>query len=327
MRLTALPLILVAAPALAEAPVVVVDTAPLHSLVAQVMAGVGEPALLLAPGASPHDFQLRPSDAAALDAADLVIWTGPALAPWMEAPLESLAGSATRLELLEAEGWTRLPFRTDAAFAAAHEHAHEHAEEGHDHAEEGHDHGDEAHDHDHDHGHDHGSDDPHAWLDPAVAAVWLDLIAAALAEADPANAATYAANATASQDEVSALTAEIAETLAPVAGRPFIVPHDAYQYFEVAFGMPAAGAISLSDASQPGPQRIADLQALVAAGEVRCILTDPQTSPDWVAVLAEGSIARTAQADPDGQLLPAGPALYGQVMRGIADALASCLAD
>ncbi len=84
----------------------------------------------------------------------------------MEAPLESLAGSATRLELLEADGWTRLPFRTDAAFAAAHEHAHEHAEEGHDQAEEGHDHGDEAHDHDHDHGHDHGSDDPHALAGP-----------------------------------------------------------------------------------------------------------------------------------------------------------------
>ncbi len=60
---------------------------------------------------------------------------------------------------------------------------------------------------------------------------------------------------------------------------------------------------------------------------MRCILTDPQTSPDWVAVLAEGSIARTAQADPDGQLFVSSPALYGQVMRGIADALAGCLAD
>jgi zinc transport system substrate-binding protein len=342
-----------ASPLLAEAPQVVVDTLPLHSLVSRVMAGVAEPALLLPPGTSPHDFQLRPSDAAVLSGADLVIWTGPGLAPWLADPLETLAPGAATLALLETEGWPVLPLRTTAAFAGGHDH--EHGEAGHDehdHAQdEGHDHGhdeaghdhdhdehDHAHDEEHDHGHDeaghdeaghdhdHGDTDPHAWLDPAVASVWLSLIADSLSAADPANAAAYAANAAAARSEMSALAAEVAATLAPVAGRGFIVPHDAYQYFEVAFGLPAAGAISLSDASQPGPQRIAELQALIEAGDVACILTDPQTSPAWAEVLAEAGNVRTAMADPDGQMLSPGVTLYPDLIRGLAGALADCLA-
>jgi len=60
-------------PALADVPRVMTDIAPIHSLTAQVMGDLGTPDLLLPPGADPHDFALRPSDAAALGNADIVI--------------------------------------------------------------------------------------------------------------------------------------------------------------------------------------------------------------------------------------------------------------
>jgi zinc transport system substrate-binding protein len=146
-----------------------------------------------------------------------------------------------------------------------------------------------------------------------------------LADADPTHGDAYRANATVAQEEMLALRTELAATLDPVAGRPFIVPHDAYQYFEVAFGMPAAGAIALSDATTPGPARIAALRAMVQAGDVNCILTDPQTSPEWSAVLAEGAIARTALVDPDAVGYVPGPDLYPSMLRDMADALITCL--
>jgi zinc transport system substrate-binding protein len=293
----------IAAPAWAEAPAVLVDTAPIHSLVAQVMDGVGTPTLLLPPGTSPHDFQFRPSDAAGLSEAAVVIWSGHALAPWLEEPVETLAPDAVTLALLETDGWDRLPIREDAAFAAD----------------------DAAHDHDHDHDHAHDETDPHAWLSPDVASVWLGQIAETLASADPANADAYRANATAAEARLATLKTELAAQLAPLQGRPYIVPHDAYQYFETAFAMPAAGAITLTDASAPGPGRIAELRDVIDARDVACILTDPETSDEWAALLSDGSLVRTARADPDGIDLEPGPGLHAAILSNISAALVACL--
>ena len=194
--------------------------------------------------------------------------------------------------------------RHEAAFATAEEHEEE-AEAGQDRAPEG--------------------PDPHAWLSPDVASVWVGLIAATLAKADPANADAYRANATEAQTRLADLKAAITAELAPVQGRPYIVPHDAYQYFETSFGMPALGAITLSDAATPGPARVAELRDMVTAGAVTCILTDPETSADWTAVIAEGSLAKTAMVDPDGISLAVGPDLYDAILRGIAGALVAWL--
>ena len=297
-------------PAVAETPKVITDIAPIQSLVARVMQGVGTPDVLLPPGASPHEFILRPSDADRLAQAGLIIWVGHGLTPWLEEPVETLAPDAAKLELLDTTGWTALQARADSAFA---EEEHEDAE-----GEAG-----------HDHEHALSGIDPHAWLDPSNAAVFMTLIAQALASADPANAAAYTANATTAQGEMASLKAETLALLAPYAGGTYITPHDAYQYFEVAFGMPATGAISLTDAATPGPARIAELQDKVASGAVTCVLTDPQTSPEWSQVLRDGSVARTAFVDPDGGSQAAGlgsvAELYPAIIRQIASGLVSCL--
>ena len=347
--------------ALADVPSVAVDIAPVHSLVARVMQDVGEPSLIVAPGASPHEYNLRPSEAAALQDADLVFWVSPDLTPWLDGAIETLAGDASVTELLEVDGTTELPFREGALFEAhmhgdedhgdhdheAHDHdnehdGHDHDDHAHDEGHDGHDehghedhgheehadekeHGDEEHaDHGHE-GHDHGDHDPHAWLSPDNGAVWLNAIAAQLSAADPDNAGAYFANAAAGREELAALSAEINGILDPVRGRNFIVFHDAYQYFEAAFDFPASGAISVSDASDPSPARIAEIQARVEEQGVTCVLSEPQFDPGIVDAVMDGSEANTGVLDPLGSDLKPGPDLYGNVLRNLATALADCL--
>ncbi|MFU8778413.1 MAG: zinc ABC transporter substrate-binding protein [Roseovarius sp.] len=297
----------------------------MQSLVARVMQGAGVPNVLVRLGASPHGYAMRPSEAAALEAAHLVFWMGEGLTPWLEGAIDALAGEAHVVELLGAAGSRVLPFREGVTFA---EHAdHGDAEKGHEgHAEEkaGHDDHADAHDHDHDHAHD--GADPHAWLDPANARAWLGLIAQELAERDPANAALYAANAAAGQAELTALAEEIVAQLDPVRERPFLVFHDAYQYFETAFDVTAAGAIALGDAAAPGPARIAALREMAEARGVTCVFSEPQFDPKLVETVF-GDVATHGVLDPMGSEVAMGPGLYPQMLRDMAGAMVACLGE
>lgn len=286
-------------------PRVVADILPVHSIVARVMDGAGVPSLVVPPGASPHGHALRPSEAAALEDADLVVWVGPGLTPWLEGPLDALAGAAERLTLAEITALERLEIREGTAFEAH---------------EEG---------HDHDHGHDHGAEaaqiDPHLWLDPQNAATIAAALADTLAAADPANAALYAANAGAFEAEMTALAAEIETLIAPARGQDYFVFHDAYQYFERRFDVPAAGSIALSDAESPRAQRVAEIRTRFTDGDIACVFAEPQFEPGLVTTLIEGTDTRTGTLDPVGTGLEPGAALYPALIRGLAENLADCL--
>jgi zinc transport system substrate-binding protein len=312
----------------ADVPSVAVDIAPVHSLVSMVMDGVGTPDLILPAGASPHEYSLRPSEASAIQDADLVIWIGEDLSPWLGSAVSNLAGDAVVRTLLEADGTVLLAFREGASFEG-HDHGHddhdhEHEEE---HAHDDHDH-DHAHDEEHahdDHGHSHGEFDPHAWLSPTNAANWLNVIAADLSALDPENAGTYFANAAAAREALAALTAEVNEILDPVRGGSFVAFHDAYQYFEREFDFPAAGAIALGDAAEPSPARIAQIQTRIQEENVGCVLAEPQYNPGMVATVMQGTEANTGVIDPLGVDLDVGPTLYPDLIRNMARTLADCL--
>jgi len=361
----------------ADAPKVAVDIAPVYSLVSRVMEGVGTPDLVMQQGSSPHEYSLRPSEAKALQDADLVFWIGEDLSPWLEGAIDTLASDATVTELMEAEGTTKLEFRESALFEAHvhgdedhddhaehEEHGHdehddhaEHDEHGHDdhddhaeHDEHGHDehddhaeheeHGHDEHDdhaehdeHGHDdhddhaghEGHDHGSHDPHAWLSPNNAMTWLNVIAGQLSAADPENAGAYFANAAAGRSEIEATMGEVNAILDPVRGGHFIVFHDAYQYFEADFDFPAAGAISISDASDPSPSRIDEIQARIAGEGIDCVLAEPQFNAGLVQTVLNGVDAQTGVLDPLGSDLKLGATLYPELIKGMATTLAGCM--
>lgn len=326
MSRTLLPLSLAAAlasgVAFADVPRVATDILPVHSLVSRVMSGLGTPGIVIQPGASPHEYALRPSDASTLQNADLVFWIGPDLTPSLGDTIKTIAPDALVIALIDAEGTIALETREGALFEEHDHHGAEHEEEGHEEHDEHKERADEHGDRDDHEGHNH---DAHAWLSPQNAATWLNIIAGQLSAADPENAGTYFANAAAGRSELQALTAEVNAMLEPVRGGRFIVFHDAYQYFESDFDFAASGAISISDASDPSPARIGDIRDRIAAEGIDCVLTEPQFNAGLVAAVLDGSQAKTGILDPLGSDLELGPLLYPQMIRKLATALTTCL--
>lgn len=329
LSLAALASALLTGTALA-APAVVASTKPVHALVAAVMGDLGTPDLIVKGAASPHTYSLKPSDAAALESADIVFWTGHGMELFLAGALETLSGKARIVELADAPGIELLPVREGGAFEA-HQHegeghdGHDHEAEGHDHEGEAHDHEAEAHDHEgHDHAHE-GEGDMHFWLDPENARLMVTEIATVLAEADPDNAATYEANAEAERVRLDQLEEELRTTLTPVAGKPFIVFHDAYQYFERRFGLTVAGSITVSPETLPGAARVDELRAKVAELGATCVFAEPNFQPAIVSTIIEGTPAKAGTLDPEGAALTEGPDLYAELLRGLATGLVDCL--
>ncbi|KGF67695.1 zinc transporter [Hoeflea sp. BAL378] len=308
---------------------VVASIKPIHSLVAAVMEGVGEPGLIVEGAGSPHTYALKPSQAEMLEQADLVFWVGHELEAFLAKPLETIGANATSIELIDAHDLVKLGFREGGAF------------EKHDHGEEaGHD--DPAHEEtaeaDHDHaneetadagheGHGHGAFDAHLWLDPVNAKAMVHEIEEALVKADPDKAARYEANAEAVTARLDALIAEVSAELEPVKGKGFIVFHDAYQYFENRFGIAASGSITVSPEVLPGAERITEIRARVQELGAACVFAEPQFEPKLVSTVIEGTDARAGTIDPLGAGLDAGPELYFQVIRSMATSISTCLTD
>ncbi len=168
--------------------------------------------------------------------------------------------------------------------------------------------------------------DPHAWLDPANGAVWLDTIARELSVLDPQNASVYARNARAAQGELAALDAELAAALAPARGVPFVVFHDALGYFADHYGLNVAGAIELGDATTPSAARLSEISALLARTKAVCVFPEAGRDPELIDVVIEGSTARVgAGQDIEAITLAPGPGLYAGLLRGLADTVVDCV--
>ena len=300
-------LALSAFPAVA-APDVIVSIKPLHSLVAGVMDGVARPGLLIDGAGSPHAYSLRPSQARALERADIIFWVGHELETFLEKPIETLGADAQAVGLAESDGIELLPYREGDEFGG-HDHDVEdkHAESGRGHA------------------HEHEAMDMHIWLDPENAKAMVETIRLALTDADPANAERYDANAAALTEKLERLTAELETELAPVKDRPFVVFHDGYHYFENRFGIEAAGAITVNPEVAPGAERLSEIRDRLQGLRAACVFAEPQFEPKLVSVVIEGTGARSAVLDPLGASIDAGPELYFDLMRQMGDSFRDCL--
>ena len=226
----------------AAAPEVVASIKPVHSLVSGVMRGVGEPELLVKAAGSEHSYSLRPSQARALEQAEVVFLVGETMETFLIKPLQALAGDAKIIELSEVPGLTLLATREGGMWQA---HGDEHAGADADHDEErageGQEEGSarETDRSEREPGEEHaqGETDMHIWLDPRNARAITAAIATALADADPGNAALYQANAEQLRHRLDELDRSLEARLATVADRPYVVFHDAYHYFENRYGV------------------------------------------------------------------------------------------
>lgn len=281
-------------PAAQAAPKVVVSVAPIHSLVASVMAGIGEPKLLVPANASPHAFSLRPSDARALAAADIVFRVGGDLETFLDKPLAALAQGKV-VALADASGITKQSIAADGAEK----------------------HGDGG---DHDH-----ARDPHIWLSVGNARRIAEIAAQTLSDQDPDNGPAYRRNLTSLTSRLDSLERDLHAMLATARQSPYVVMHDAYSHFEAEFGLRRVAAISLSPERRPGVRRLRAIRDLLAAQDVRCVFAEPQFPQTIANTVVEGINARLAELDPLGAGLPVGPGLYFTLMENLARSLAGCL--
>lgn len=317
------------------APKVVTSILPVHSLVAGVMKGVGEPTLLVRGSASPHNYALRPSEARALERADVIFWIGEDLETFLTKPLASLGKKARIVTLSTAAGVNLLEVREGGAWET-HEHGEGHDDahgkenkRDHDDHDKHDDHGDRdghAKSKGHD-GHDHGrgETDLHLWLDPGNAEAIVLQAVAVLSEADRANVDTYRANGVAVLRRLELLEQKIRRDVRPVRNRPFIVFHDAYQYYEKHFGLNGRGSATINPERSPGAKRIGELRATLKTLNVACIFAEPQFRPTVIETISQGTDAKISMLDPIGASLKPGPDAYFQLMENLTFSLRACL--
>lgn len=289
-------LLLAACMASAEAEVhLLTSVKPLQLIAAAVQDGAGTPAVLLPPGASPHHYALRPSDARALREATLFYWIGPDLEGFLSKALEGR--SQPSLAVQELPG---LQLRRFVGGAGSR--------------------GDE-----HDHAHRPGTLDAHLWLLPANARLIAARMAADLEAADPANAARYQANLAAFEARLDSLDRRLKARLAKLAGKPYFVFHEAYGYYEAAYGLEHAGVFSLSPDVQPGARQVARMRQRLQEAGPTCVFSEPPLQPRLARTLSAGLPVRLAELDPLGSTIPVGPQGYEQLLERLGEELAGCL--
>jgi zinc transport system substrate-binding protein len=279
---------------------IVASIKPVHALVAGVMGDLGTPHVLLAAPTSAHHFTLKPSQARALQNADIVFWIGPGMEQPLTKALATLAADAQSVALDDSAGLVLFDFDDD----------------GHD------DYGTkDKHD-----GHGGHGINPHIWLDPFNAQIMLGVIADYLGKADPVNARAYQAHADAMRQTFAQLQIDNARQLAPFAESEFLVLHDAHIYFERRFGMRAHAAITTEPDVMPTAVKIKKLRHDLESHPIDCIFGEPFLGQKVVRLIAEGSDIRIGQLDPLGSQLPAGASLYADLLKSYAAAFKACLA-
>jgi zinc transport system substrate-binding protein len=272
---------------------------PLQLIAAAVQDGVAVPEVLLPPGASPHNYALRPSDVRRVQDVDLLYWIGPDMETFLPRVLSGRSKASVAVQ--------SLPGMHLRHFVASSDH---------------HDDGD---DDEHDHDHRPGSIDAHLWLSTVNARVIAAKMAVDLSQADPANAARYDSNVKAFDARMDALDAKIKQRVAGIANKKYFVFHEAFDYFEEAYGIQHAGVFAVSHEVQPGAQHVAAMRARLAEYGKTCVFSEPPLRPKLADTLSAGLPVKLAELDGLGGYTPATAQGYEQLLSKLADDLAGCL--
>ena len=277
---------------------VVASIKPIHSLVASVMDGVGEPSLIVDGSASPHTFQLKPSHAKLLQNADIIFWIDKDLENFLVKPLSSIAKKSKKISLMEINSIKKLKFREKNIFVEKHDDHKGHKE------------------------HAHGEFDIHIWLDPENAKTMSMEIAKELSKIDPKNKLIYESNAKKVSFKINKMMKEIKKEINKDAA--FVVFHDAYQYFEKRFNIDAVGALTVNPEVLPGAKQLTEIRKEIKHEKVKCLFSEPQFNPSIAKAIAKDTGVKIAVLDPLGAKLNASKDLYFQLIKNIALSFKNC---
>ena len=312
---------------------VVASIKPIHSIVSAIMQGVGEPHLIMKGTASPHTFNLRPSDARALDRSDVVFQVGQAMEASLADIMWTLAERAEIVSLSHATKLVKLSHRAGGVFDT-HEHSHGESSS---HAAEtvpSSSPQDPEYDSAQTYGVDSGdllkdsvdeSFDMHIWLDPQNGRVIAEVIASVLAKNDPENVDIYASNLAEFIADSLVLEEELKRDLEGLNDRPFIAFHDAYRYFEEHFNLYAVASAVVVPGRSAGARRIQELRRRISELNVVCVFSEPQFDEQLILTIVEDTEAKIGVLDPLGATLEDGKHLYPALLRNMRDSFRDCL--
>ena len=220
---------------------------------------------LMGAGVDPHLYQPTESDIRAMNAADMVVYSGLHLEGQFDAVFEALREQGTLIYSLSKPvkdgGFVIGGFGADETQA--------------------------------------GTDDPHFWFDPRNWEVTVSDLAQTLAELDPGNGDTYTARADAYNEQLRLLFSWADEGMrsVPEAQRYLVTSHDAFQYFGAAFGWQMAGIQGISTEDETGVGDIQRTAQFVVEQEIPVLFVESSISPDTIeavqaAIEARGGGAR-----------------------------------
>ena len=277
---------------------VLTSVKPLQLIAAAVQDGIAVPEVLLPPGASPHNYALRPSDVRKVQSVDLLYWIGP--------DMEGFLPRVLKGRTLPSVAVQHLPGLKLRHFA-----------------EDNDSHAEEADEHDHDHRP--GNLDAHLWLSSINARVIATRMAADLSAADPANATRYQSNLKAFNERLDALDLRLKARLVGIAGKPYFVFHEAFDYFEEAYGLKHTGVFSVAAEVQPGAQHVAAMRTRLQEVGKTCVFSEPPLRPRLAETLVAGLPVKLAELDALGGYTPATAQGYEQLLEKLGNDLAGCL--
>ena len=310
---------------------VLVSIKPFHSLVSGIMEGVSEPLLLINGNNSPHSYALRPSSAENLQQADLVFWGGEILEGFLTKPIQSLASRAKLVSLQETAGLRLLPLRSGLGWQK-HEtdSTNDHSAEDDSASTSGID----PHKHEPDSTNDHSAEDdsastsgtdPHIWLDPYNAKIISSKIVEILTAMDPQNAQSYRRNGEKYGHRLDLLDRKLKAEMTKVAETPYMVFHDAYQYFEKRYQLNVVGSVTLHIGHGSSVRRLMEVRKIIQKEKIHCIFSEPQFSPKLLQTVTSGTKVKKGILDPLGAELEPGRELYFTLLNNLSRSLSRCL--
>ncbi|OXX34714.1 zinc ABC transporter substrate-binding protein [Vibrio sp. V09_P4A23P171] len=291
LRQIMLLLCLITLSPLAWSTVILTSIKPIQMITYELTLDVNEPEVLLGANTSPHDYALRPSDVKKVRAADLVIWYGKDLEPFLS---KTLASHHNVLTISQIDGLTLRELSG------------------------------EQHDHD---GHHHGMYDPHFWLGTDQAKQVAAAITASLVKSDSANAEQYKVNLVRFLAQLDSTHQSIMQKMSKISDKGYYVFHDAYGYFEQQYHLNNLGHFTVSPDRKPGAKTLITIKNSIINNEAKCVFSEPQFTPAVIDTVTRGTKVKTGVLDPLGADIKVKIGSYFELLNQLSNNFYTCLSQ